>query len=122
MSKKILVIDDEASIRTLVQDLLEEQGYTVFTAADGKEGLHQAIKNKPNLVIVDFFMPESNGREFCEQLRTNTEIQDTKVIMLTVATFGEEGREELEELEILSYISKPFDNSKFLDEVKKILG
>jgi CheY-like chemotaxis protein len=122
MTKKILIIDDEDDIRLAVKTLLESKGYETLEANGGKSGLSVLKKEKVDLVLCDFFMPGMNGRQVLEVIRADTTLKDTKVILLTVATFGKEGSEKLKELKVADYIQKPFENKDLLVRIKKIVG
>lgn len=119
MSKKILIVDDEADTRTLIKMLLEREGYQVSTAKDGKEGINQLKKEKSDLVILDMFMPGMTGREMCEKIRKNPKIKGTKIVFLTISTFGAKGIEQLENLNVLDYIKKPIDINDFKKRIKR---
>lgn len=74
MSKKILVVDDEQSIVTLLQYNLEQAGYSVITALDGEQGLEAAVDIRPDLVVLDLMLPKMDGLEVCKQLRQQKSI------------------------------------------------
>ena len=69
MSKRILVVDDEQSIVTLLKYNLEQAGYEVITALDGEEGLRLAVEEAPELLVLDLMLPKLDGLEVCKQLR-----------------------------------------------------
>ena len=69
MSKKILVVDDEQSIVTLLQYNLEQAGFKVITASDGEEGITKAADEGPDLVILDLMLPKVDGIDVCKTLR-----------------------------------------------------
>ena len=119
MAKKILIIDDEDDIRLALRTLLESKGYEVAEANRGKKGLTMLKKGGIDLVLLDFFMPEMNGRQVLEAIRADAALKNTKVILLTVATFGKEGEERLKKLKVVSYIQKPFENKKLLATIAK---
>lgn len=119
---KVMVVDDEENICKLIKELLEGVGYKVITALSGKEALTNLIKEKVDLVLVDFFMPEMSGMELCEEIRKDAKLKNLKLAFLTVAQFGKEGYKEMEKLNILDYIQKPFDNQDLIKRVKKMLG
>ena len=79
----IMVIDDEASIRSLLRDVLEKAGHKVVEAKDGREALNMYQKNKADLLIMDLLMPEVDGLEATLQL--TREYLDTKIIAMTGA-------------------------------------
>jgi len=81
--KTILIIDDEEDIREIISYNLTKEGYTVLTAKNGEEGLRQAKKHIPNLILLDVMMPEMDGIEVCELLRNDASTKDIKVCFLT---------------------------------------
>jgi two-component system KDP operon response regulator KdpE len=83
MNEKILVIDDDSGLLTLMRLGLEREGFTVFTAETGKEGLRQAYDNRPDVIILDVTMPDMDGWATCQRLRG---MCDTPVIMLSANT------------------------------------
>jgi DNA-binding response OmpR family regulator len=114
---RILVIDDEEDIRTLLRELLERAGYSVDEAADGKAGLRQLYANAPALVILDVSMPDMDGYEALERIR---DLSDVPVLMLTART------QELEKVRGLSagaddYVAKPFGRQELLARVQALL-
>lgn len=78
---KILVIEDDATIRETVTYSLKFAGFDVSTAGDGKTGIEQALREKPDLILLDIMLPELNGFEFCRKLKAKSE--KTAVLMLT---------------------------------------
>ena len=80
---KILLVDDEPDILELVGFLLRKEGYTVFTASGGKEGVEIARREQPALIILDVMMPDMDGMETCEKIRQIPQLKDTLVTFLT---------------------------------------
>jgi len=80
---KILIIDDDLSVRILLQRLLEEQGYEVQTAQDGLEGMERAKSLQPSLIICDWIMPQLDGLEVCRQIKADPELSNAFFILLT---------------------------------------
>lgn len=80
---KILLVDDEPDILELVGFHLRKEGYTVFTASGGKEGVEIARKEHPALIILDVMMPDMDGMETCEKIRQIPQLKDTLVTFLT---------------------------------------
>jgi CheY-like chemotaxis protein len=122
MAKKILLIDDEDDIRFAIKTLLESKGYEVVEANGGKKGIAILKKGGVDLLVCDFFMPGMNGRQVLEEICKDAKIKSTKVILLTVATFGKEGTEKLKEMKVAAYIQKPFENKELLAKIKKLIG
>ena len=119
--KKIMVVDDERSLIELVKGILEEEGYEVITAMDGKECLKKLSTIKPDLILLDMMMPGMSGREVCEKIRKDPKTRDLKVAFVTVAKFSETGRDVLKKLNVLDYITKPFENDDLVRRVKKLI-
>jgi two-component system alkaline phosphatase synthesis response regulator PhoP len=70
MDTRVLVVDDDASVRLLTQRLLEQEGYQVLTAETGRQGLEMALREDPHLLITDICMPPPNGIDLCQMLRS----------------------------------------------------
>ena len=105
MSKKILVVDDEQSIVTLLQYNLEQSGYTVITALDGEQGLEAAVDIRPDLVVLDLMLPKMDGLEVCKQLRQ----QKINIPILMLTAKDDEFDKVLGlELGADDYLTKPF--------------
>jgi two-component system alkaline phosphatase synthesis response regulator PhoP len=104
MGRKILVVDDKASVRTLVKDYLVEEGFQVVAAEDGLQALAVAHREKPDLVLLDIMMPNLGGYEFLRAFRKE---QNTPVILLT-ARLEEMDKVVGLELGADDYITKPF--------------
>jgi len=113
MPKKILVVDDETELVEMLKMRLEANNYTVITAPDGKVGLEQAIKEKPNLIILDIMMPEIDGFEVLDQLKKNEITRSTPVLMLT-AKDDTNAILESQELKATDHLIKPFDPEELL--------
>ncbi|MGZ5263602.1 MAG: response regulator, partial [Kaistella sp.] len=80
--KKILLIDDEQDILEILSYNLEKEGYEVFTAKDGNEGIEKAKQIIPDLILLDVMMPEKDGIETCQDLRKIRELQKTLIVFL----------------------------------------
>ncbi len=82
--KKILIVEDEAPLRSAVSDILAFEGFTVFQAKNGQEGLDLALAEHPNLILLDLMMPVMDGLTMLEKLRTDAEYgAHAAVILLT---------------------------------------
>jgi len=122
MAKKILVVDDQEDTCKLLKLTLQDSGYKVIIALSGEEALAKLKKQKVDLVLVDFFMPEMSGRKLCEEIRKDPKLKNLKLMFLTVAQYGEEGYKEMERLKISDCIIKPFENDDLIQRIKKIVG
>ncbi len=81
--KKILLIDDEQDILDIISYNLEKEGYQVFTASNGNEGIDKAKEILPDLILLDVMMPEKDGIETCQDLRKIKELQKTLIVFLS---------------------------------------
>ena len=88
MPYKILVVEDTFDTRVLVMAMLKMEGYLVFEAADGKEGLAQARGVRPDMIVTDIRMPEMSGIEMVEHLRKEEIFE--KTLILVLSAFGDE--------------------------------
>ena len=117
MAHTILVVDDEIKLRDMLRVYLEQEGYRVVEAGNGREALYVARYEKPDLVLLDLMMPEMNGTDFMRLFRKEAE---TPVIMLTAKV--EETDEVLGlELGADDYITKPFGIRAVLARVRAVL-
>lgn len=82
-SKKILLIDDEMDILEILSYNLEKEGYNIYTATNGKEGIVMAKEILPDLILLDVMMPEKDGIETCQELRKIKELQKTLIVFLS---------------------------------------
>ena len=117
MTRTILVVDDKASVRKLVQEYLVEQGYRVVTADNGQNALHIARNEKPDLILLDIMMPEMDGFEFVRIFRKE---KDTPIILLT-AKLEETDKVLGLELGADDYVTKPFGMRELLARIRAVL-
>ncbi len=118
MSKTILVVEDEVSIATLLKYNLEQAGFQVLLAHDGKEGLHTALDQNPDLLILDLMLPILDGMEVCKELRSQK--KNIPIIMLT-ARDDEFDKVLGLELGADDYMTKPFSPREVIARVKAVL-
>lgn len=117
MSEKILVIEDEENIRKIITDFFEQEGYTVYQGANGKEGLEVFEEVNPDLVILDVMMPELDGWTVCRRIRKNSSVP---IIMLTART-DEDDELMGFELKADDYVKKPFGPAILVARAKILL-
>ena len=117
MTRTILVVDDKASVRKLVQEYLVEQGYRVVTADNGQNALYTARNEKPDLILLDIMMPEMDGYEFVRIFRKQ---KDTPIILLT-AKLEETDKVLGLELGADDYVTKPFGMRELLARIRAVL-
>ena len=119
-NEKILVVDDEEHIAELIRYNLTSNGYKVITANNGIDAVKIAIEEKPNLILLDLMIPGKDGYDVCKDVRSNSEIRNTPIIMLTAKS------EEFDkilglELGADDYMTKPFSVRELLARVKAVL-
>ena len=120
-SSRILVVEDEESVRLLLQRVLEKAGYAVATAGNGLDALQSIDLAPPDLVICDINMPELDGLRMVEGLRNHPETQALPVIFLTASDSPGDLVKSIG-LKARHYLSKPFVNEKLVEKVRGILG
>jgi DNA-binding response OmpR family regulator len=120
--KKILVIDDNADIRDLVQYIFEKAGKLVIQGEDGEKGIAQAKEHRPDLILLDTMMPGISGLDVLKVIRqdTDNEISAIPVVMLT-ANSADADIQRAYEIGASSYIVKPFKREKILAEIDLLL-
>ncbi len=117
--KKALVVDDEPNILLSLEFLMKKQGYTVFIARDGQEALEIIENETPDLVILDIMMPEVDGYQVCQHMRSQDRFKDTKIIFLSAKSKEEEKQRGLE-LGANLYISKPFSTRNLIKQINEL--
>ena len=115
--KTILVVDDNASVRTLLRDYLSEQGFRTLTADNGQNALYTARHETPDLILLDIMMPEMDGYQF---IRTYRKESDAPVILLT-AKLEETDKVLGLELGADDYVTKPFGMRELLARIRAVL-
>ncbi len=114
---KILVVDDEVRIRSIIKKYAEFEGHTVFEAADGMEAVHLCRKDNFDIIIMDIMMPELDGFSACREIRKKT---DTPIIMLSAR--GEEyDKINGFELGIDDYVVKPFSPKELMLRIEAVM-
>lgn len=119
MTKKILIVDDSASIRQVVAIALRGAGYEVIDACDGKDALTKLNGDKINLIISDVNMPNMDGITFLKEVKKNPRYKFTPVIMLTTEA-GQEKMAEGRAAGAKAWVVKPFQPPQMLDAVAKL--
>jgi DNA-binding response OmpR family regulator len=115
---RILVVEDELSMRTVLHDCLAGQGYRVLLAADGATGLQMAINEKPDLILLDIMMPQLDGFTVCAELRRLT--QTVPILMLTAKGRLEDRVSGLD-IGADDFLVKPFSRDELLARVRALL-
>ncbi len=118
--KRILLVDDDQEIIETLRIALEAQGYEIFIARDGNQGLAMVEREDPDLVILDMMMPKRSGFLVLEKLRRTRPVP-IRVIMIT-ANEGSRHKAYAEMLGVDDYLRKPFAMDQLIDSVGRLLA
>ena len=121
MPAKVLVVDDEAVNRELLEEVLASEGLQVVTAPDGRRTLEDFSRLKPDLVLLDVNMPIVDGFEVCRRLKTNPDTRLTPIILITALSATEDRIKGIKS-GANGFLSKPFDHSELLAHVRSLLS
>jgi DNA-binding response OmpR family regulator len=116
-SKKILIVDDDANIRTLLSINLTANGYAIETAVDGKDAMEKISKDPPWLIILDVMMPEVDGWEVCKYVKDDPDLEEIGIIMLTARDTQRDKLIGQKVLKADEYVTKPFDIDMLLSKI-----
>lgn len=117
---RVLIVEDEGDLVTLLTYNLEKEGFRVLTAYDGEEAVLVATEQRPDIVLLDWMLPHCSGLEVCRQLRRGSKTRDVPIIMLTAR--GEEA-DRVRGLDSGAddYVPKPFSTSELLARIRAVL-
>ena len=118
--RKILVIDDDPTILKLTQGVLNSNGYEVLTCAEAPAGLELAMKQNPDLIILDVMMPVINGFNICRLMKSDQGYKHIPIILLTSRS-AENDRKIGTEVGADAYFAKPFKTDELLGKVRELL-
>ncbi len=125
---KILVIDDDPDVHTLVQKILESKPYEIVSAYDGHEGLRKVVEERPDLIILDVIMPGKHGMDVCHELKTDEKYHFFSNIPVLMLTVYPEDREKMHlsvqagmMMEAEDYLQKPVDPEELASRVEDLL-
>ncbi len=123
MEQKLLIVDDEAHIRMLIEQTLEDledEGVELLFAENGEQALELIKKEEPNLVFLDVMMPKMNGMEVCYKVKKELNLNHVYIILLT-AKGQEVDRKKGLDMGADRYMTKPFDPDEMLSVAEEIL-
>ena len=118
----ILVVEDEKSLREVLSNKLEREGFTVLEAKDGEEGLEIAFKYHADLILLDLLMPKMSGTEMAKKLKEDEWGKNAKIIILTNLNETEKVKRELEDSVYEYIIKNDIRIDQVVEKVKRILG
>ena len=118
---RVMLVDDDAAVRSAVSGALAGEGYDVDCLGDAEEALRQALAAPPSLVLLDVTMPRLDGWELCEILRRQSQTRDVPVLFITGRT---DVRDRITAMQVggTDFISKPFHPRDLRDKVRALVG
>lgn len=119
--QKVLIVDDEDDLVSLLTLRLESEGYEVISAQDGQAGLDAAREQNPDLILMDVMMPVMDGYQACRFIKFDDTLKHIPVIMLTARTQAQD-RSVGESVGADEYIEKPFEYHDLLEKIKKYIA
>ena len=120
--KKVLIIDDEAQILDIIRKKIEAEDFTCFLASSAEEGIRISKEKLPDLILLDIVMPDKNGYEVCQILKSNPQTKDIKILLTTGKDLTPEGLvQRCLDLGADDYILKPINLKNLIDKIEEIL-
>lgn len=116
MKKRVLVVDDDPTILESIQYLLEDEGYQVVTSTDGKLLHKKLLEKKPDLILLDYWLPLQNGGELAKVLKGKKETQYIPIVMISAS---HDIKKIAKEVGAEDFLAKPYDIDELLILVKK---
>ena len=118
---KILIIDDERTLQSMLRSVLTSHGFEVIASGTGEEGLIMARTEEPDLVLLDVILPGMKGREVCQRLKADPVTKDIPVVFLTAKDSDDDVAAEIA-VGAVEHITKPVNSMALIRKLKKILG
>ena len=118
--KKIMVVDDEATLRITVRTLLESNGYLVSEAIDADDCWDKIQKEKPNLILLDIRMPGMKAHDLIKKIKEDMRLRDIKIVYMTAVIGTKKLTKKIEG--VVDAIEKPFKNEDLINVVKEALS
>ena len=118
---KILIIDDDKTLQTMLKTVLISNGFDVITTFSGEEGLVLAKAEKPDFIILDVIMPGIKGREVCRRLKEDPDTQAIPVLFLSAKDSEDDVTAELQ-AGAVGHVTKPVNSMSLVRKIKQILG
>lgn len=119
-SERILIVEDSPTAMLQITTILQGKGYELLHAVDGEEALQKAVDKLPHLIVLDIILPKKNGFQVCRQLKTATQTQEIKILMLT-SKIQESDRFWGLKQGADDYMTKPFEAGDLLKKVDELL-
>jgi DNA-binding response OmpR family regulator len=119
--RKLLIVDDEDGVRSLVRMTLDSETYEILEAREGHEALELARRHHPDLVLLDVMLPDLSGIDICRELKADPHMSSTSVVMLTAKAQSTD-LGDAEQAGADGYFTKPFSPIALMQKVEAILG
>lgn len=117
---EILVVDDEPDVLYLIKRILERNGFSVIGAEDGESCLEMLKTERPDLIILDVMMPGLNGWQVSDKIKTDENLRDIPVIILTVRSEDADMQKSINS-KADAHLNKPINQSNLIETIKKLL-
>jgi two-component system, cell cycle response regulator DivK len=119
--KTVLLVEDQIDFLAINKVYLERHGYRVLAAEDGVEGIRTARTQRPDLIVMDFSMPQLDGVRAAAELKRDPHTRDIPIVLLTAHAYGSVGR-RAKEAGCASFIAKPCEPWRILKEIQELIG
>lgn len=119
---KVVCVEDEPEMIELIRLILGRKNFELIGAVGGRDGLGTIRKEKPDLVLLDLMMPDMDGWEVYQQMKSDSELNDIPVIVVTAKAQSIDKVLGLHIAKVEDYVTKPFGPKELLDSVRKVLG
>jgi len=117
----VLIVDDEASVRHLIECLLQEMEYTTHHASNGAEALEILKKTAVDLIILDLLLPGKHGLNVCSKIREIDKLRNTPILIITAVYTKSKYNYQSREYGANAFMTKPFDNEAFIAQVSRLV-
>jgi len=128
-NKTVLVVDDEPDIRLYLKTVLENAGFDVAIAANGKEALDRMTEKKPDVISLDLVMPKMSGLKFYRYIQKNKDRADVPVVVVTAHAKDEFGKADLDKIRAVKskggkmvVVEKPIEPINYINAIRRVLG
>ena len=120
MKAHILIVDEDPHITNLLRRVLAYEGYSIAIAASGSEALYRALERSPDLIVLDIMLPDINGREVCQRVRSDKTMDDVKIICIS-GMIENDKIEDLKAAGANDFLHKPFEVETLVDRIGSLL-
>jgi DNA-binding response OmpR family regulator len=120
VDRKIVVVDDDRLTRSLLEHVLVDNLFSVYSAQDGQTALDLVKKEKPEILITDLVLPKIDGIELCKKVKQDPDLSQTKVILMTAVYMGSALRPIARDCGADEYIGKPINSTNLLEKIYRL--